>query len=77
MAKKKSRKSRTSLGVQGSPAKTRTSFGMQRLLNQQAAWLKGKNVVLTVPGVDPSRRMQKMPATAYWGQPPMYRNKKV
>ena len=77
MAKKKTRKSRQSLGIHGSPTKARTSFGMKRLLNQQDAWLKGKNVVLTVPSSDTNRRLRKVPATAYWGQPPMFRNKNV
>ena len=50
MAKKKSRKSRTSLGREGSPKKARTSVGMKRLLNQLEAHKKGKRTMISVGG---------------------------
>lgn len=50
MAKKKSRKSRTSLGREGSPKKARTSTGMKRLLNQLAAHRKGKRTMVSTAG---------------------------
>lgn len=67
--KKKVRKSRTSRGVVGSPTKARTSVGMQRLLNQKAAWAAGKKVVLTIPKRDGRGDFEKVPAEALWGTP--------
>lgn len=78
MAKKRSRKSRTSAGVVGSPAKARTSTGMNRLLNQLDAWSKGKRVVLTVPNSntrETNRRLYNETARNHWGLPPVERNK--
>ena len=49
MAKKKSRKSRQSKGIHGSPMKARTSTGMARLMNQLEAHLAGKNTRVVVP----------------------------
>ena len=69
MPKKKSRKSRKSNGVVGSPATARTSVGMKRLLNQQAAWAAGKKVMLLVPGRDKSEAWVKVRAEAIWGTP--------
>lgn len=54
MSKKKSRKSRKSLGREGSPMKARTSTGMRRLLNQYEAFLKGKNVSVAIPPPSPA-----------------------
>ena len=75
MAKKKSRKSRTSKGIHGSSAKARTSFGMQRLLNQQAAWIAGKRVMVTTNNSDPSvgGPFIKVEARQVWGLPPAER----
>jgi len=66
MAKKKSRKSRKSLGIQGSPQKARTSVGMKRLLNQVDAFKKGKRVVLKQPSSDNPSIYEKIPAEAVW-----------
>ena len=49
MAKKRRRKSRTSLGREGHPRRCRNSTGMARLLNQAEAFAQGKNVVLDAP----------------------------
>lgn len=80
MGKKKSRKSRTSLGREGHPKKCRISLHgtMTRALNQQKAWLAGKNVVLTVPNPDSTAtnaRFIKMNARDVWGLPPSMRRK--
>lgn len=45
---KNARKSRTSRGIQGHPSKTKTSTGMQKLLNQVNAFHKGKKVALVI-----------------------------
>ena len=68
MAKKKSRKSRTSKGIHGT-TRTRTSFGMTRLLNQQKAWEQGKRVMLSVDGGE------KVEARQVWGLPPFLKRK--
>ena len=57
MAKKKSRKSRKSLGREGSPRKARTSVGMRRLLNQLEAHRKGKRTMISLEGA------KKVPGT--------------
>ena len=78
MPKKKSRKSRTSQGLVGSPKKARTSLGMERLLNQVDAWRKGKRVYLSVPNPvsqDKSKSHIKMTGRDYWGLPPSERKK--
>lgn len=80
MAKKKSRKSQTSLGIVGRPKRCRTSVygSMERVLNQQNAWLKGKNVVLTIENPDSkctNKRLIKVNARDHWGLPPMFKNK--
>lgn len=75
MAKKRSRKSRTSNGVVGSPERARTSVGMKRVLNQLDAWSKGKNVRLTVPGSDKNARMIKVDARQVWGLPSFMKKK--
>lgn len=53
MTQKRRRKSRVSLGREGSPEKARTSTGMARLLNQLAAHRAGKRTRVAVPQVDP------------------------
>jgi len=78
MAKKRSRKSRTSNGVVGSPERARTSVGMKRVLNQLDAWSKGKNVRVTIPNPDSTAkdaRMIKVDARQVWGTPPFMRKK--
>lgn len=78
MAKKKSRKSRTSNGVIGSPKRAKTSVGMKRLLNQMDAWMEGKRVMLTVPNPDvtaKNARMIKLEARQVWGLPPFMKKK--
>jgi len=71
MPKLKTRKSRTSRGIQGSPQKARTSVGNQRVLNQQAAWDAGKRVMLTVANSDPELGgpFIKTEARNVWGLP--------
>jgi hypothetical protein len=78
MAKKKSRKSRTSNGVIGSPERARTSVGTKRLLNQVDAWNKGKRVMLTIPNPDTTAknaRFIKVEAKQVWGLPAFMRKK--
>lgn len=78
MAKKKSRKSRTSNGVVGSPERARTSVGMKRALNQLDAWEKGKKVTLTIRNPDTTAKHMpfiKVDARQVWGLPPMLRKK--
>ena len=77
MGKKKTRKSRTSAGVIGSPSKAPKLQGMKRLLNQQDAWLKGKKVVLTIrnPNGDTSKPFIKVDSHLVWGLPPILRKK--
>jgi hypothetical protein len=78
MAKKKSRKSRTSNGVIGSPERARTSVGMKRALNQLDAWEKGKKVTITIPNPDTTAKNMpfiKVDARQVWGLPPMLRKK--
>ena len=41
--------------------------GMTRLLNQLNAYLKGKNVVLTMPTKDTNRRFIRINAKDVWG----------
>jgi hypothetical protein len=43
---------------------------MQRLLNQQEAWMKGKRVMLVIDSAG-----NKAEAQAVWGLPPMLRKK--
>lgn len=78
MPKKKSRKSRTSQGIVGSPKKARTSVGIERVLNQLAAWEKGKNVRVTVPNRnerETNRRLHKVSGRDAWGAPPYERKR--
>lgn len=49
MSKKKSRKSRTSKGIHGTTSSCGKAQGMQRLLNQLNAHLKGKRTRVTLP----------------------------
>lgn len=74
--KKKQRESKTSAGLVGSPKKSRNksdpNYPMQRALNQQKAFLQGKNVVLTIPNPNPNetnRRFIRVNARDVWGDP--------
>lgn len=78
MAKKKSRKSRTSNGVIGRPERAPTSVGMKKALNQLDAWAKGKKVTLTIPNPDSTNKKERMirvDARQVWGMPPFMRKK--
>ena len=62
----------TSQGLRRSSKGCRSLTPMQRLLNQQAAWLKGKRVVLVIDAAG-----NKAEAQAVWGLPPMLRKKEA
>jgi hypothetical protein len=70
MAKKKSRPSQTSKGIQGSPTRARTSYGITRSLNQIKAWEQGKRVMLVV-----DKAGHKVEAREVWGLPPQERRR--
>jgi hypothetical protein len=72
MSKKKraGKSSYTSKGVVGHPKKCKTSTGIKKLLNQQAAWMKGKRVMLVV-----DKAGHKVEAREVWGLPPQERRK--
>ena len=74
MSKKKraGKTSYTSKGERRSSRGCRSLTPMQRLLNQQAAWLKGKRVMLVVDAAG-----HKVEAQQVWGLPPMLRKKEV
>ena len=77
MGKKKSRTSQTSKGERRNVA---NGLGddrseLQKILAKQDAWLKGKNVVLTIP--NPNKNETKVPfirvnAKEQWGSPKKY-----
>lgn len=72
MGKKKQRASQTSKGEIGNPLKTSIRTPATRQINQRNAWLKGKNVVLTIP--NPSKSETNKPfirvnARDIWGDP--------
>tara|TARA_B110000503_G_scaffold137324_1_gene221342 strand:- start:1130 stop:1366 length:237 start_codon:yes stop_codon:yes gene_type:complete len=72
MSKKKraGKSSYTSKGIVGHPRRCGTFNPMERLLNQQAAWIKGKRVMLVVNSAG-----HKMEARQVWGLPPKERKK--
>lgn len=72
MAKKKRMGKSTGMsqGLRRSSRGCRSLTPMQRLLNQQAAWLKGKRVMLVIDAAG-----NKAEAQAVWGLPPMLRRK--
>ena len=72
MAKKKrmGKSNYTSQGLRRSSRRCRSLTPMQRLLNQQAAWLKGKRVMLVIDAAG-----NKAEAREVWGLPPMLRKK--
>lgn len=79
MAKRrKSREKYVSKGIVGHPKRCRNRDPLARLVNQQKAWLAGKNVVLTIANPDTTctnERFIKVNARDYWGLPPMLRRK--
>ena len=72
MAKKKrmGKSSNTSQGLRRSSKGCRSLTPIQRLRNQQEAWLKGKRVMLVI-----NEAGHKAEAQAVWGLPPMLRKK--
>ena len=74
MAKKKrmGKSNYTSQGLRRSSTGCRMLTPMQRLRNQQEAWLKGKRVMLVVDAAG-----NKAEAQAVWGLPPMLRKKEA
>ncbi len=72
MAKKKrmGKTSTTSQGTRRSSKGCRTLTPMQRLINQQEAWLKGKRVMLVVDAAGTKREARHV-----WGLPPHERRK--
>ena len=72
MAKKKrmGKNSSTSQGLRRSSKGCRSLTPIQRLRNQQEAWLKGKRVMLVI-----NEAGHKAEAQAVWGLPPMLRKK--
>lgn len=68
--KRQGKSSQQSKGIVGSPRRARNPNPMQRLLNQQAAWLQGKRVMLVVDAAG-----HKMEARNVWGLPPQERHK--
>mgnify|MGYP003568967295 FL=1 len=72
MAKKKrmGKSSTVSQGSRRSSRGCRSLTPIQRLRNQQEAWLKGKRVMLVVDAAG-----NKAEAQAIWGLPPMLRAK--
>ena len=70
MGKKKSRKSRESKGIVGKARSYRIADPAKRILRQQAAWLKGKRVMLVTNAAG-----HKAEAQTVWGLPPMLQHK--
>lgn len=66
-SKKNPRKSRTSKGIHGTTRAGSTSTGMQRLLNQYDAFLKGKNVRVAVPTPYKHTAVVRRSAKDVWG----------
>lgn len=60
----------TSQGLRRSSTGCRSLTPIQRLRNQQEAWLKGKRVMLVIDAAG-----NKAEAQAVWGLPPMLRKK--
>jgi len=72
MAKKKrmGKSNYTSQGLRRSSKGCRMLTPIQRLRNQQEAWLKGKRVMLVIDEAGHKAEAQSM-----WGLPPMLRKK--
>ena len=75
VGKKKSRDKYTSKGIIGktkSRSKNDEDYSALRLINQQAAWLAGKNVVLTIENPNKNETNKpfiKVNARNVWGSP--------
>ena len=76
MAKKESRDKYTSKGVVGKTMKSRSNsdddYASRRLMNQQAAWQNGKNVVVTIQNPNKNETNKpfiKVNARDIWGSP--------
>jgi len=74
MAKKKrmGKSNYTSQGLRRSSTGCRMLRPMERLRNQQEAWLQGKRVMLVIDAAG-----NKAEARDVWGLPPMLRKKEV
>ena len=74
MAKKKrmGKSNYTSQGLRRSSTGCRMLRPMERLRNQQEAWLKGKRGMLVIDAAG-----NKAEAQAVWGLPPMLRKKEA
>lgn len=74
MAKKKrmGKSNYTSQGLRRSSTGCRMLRPMERLRNQQEAWLQGKRVMLVIDAAG-----NKAEAQTVWGLPPMLRKKEV
>ena len=72
MAKKKrmGKSNKTIQGLRRSSIGVRMLTPMQRLRNQQEAWVKGKRVMLVIDAAG-----HKAEAQTVWGLPPMLRKK--
>lgn len=68
MAKKKSRKSRTSQGIHGTTRSCGKAQGMTRLLNQLDAYIKGKNVRVTIATNRSNEALKKVSGDDLWGK---------
>lgn len=67
-----------SKGIVGHPKRCRQRDPAKRALNQLDAWLKGKNVMLTIQNPDvtaTNMRMIRVNARDVWGLPPMLQKK--
>lgn len=72
MGKKASGKHYTSKGERISSMKTATRNPSDRVMNQLKAWLKGKNVVLTIENPNKNetgKRFIRVNARDIWGDP--------
>ena len=75
MGKKKLRSGETSKGIHGttkSRSKTDPDYSTRRILNQQKAWMLGKNVVLTIDNPnknETNKKFIKVNAKDIFGDP--------
>lgn len=74
MGKKRTRSATTSKGerrsvVNGVKEVRQGRSEVEKALNKQAAWLKGKNPWITVPGTASNMRFVKVRANTLWGDP--------
>lgn len=73
--KKRSRKSRTSKGIHGTTRTGSMSTGIDRLINQYDAFLKGKRVTLTVATKESNRAFVRKNAADVWNNPKFIKEK--